>query len=165
MKPTHPISLEFAQKSYEFLKDKVIRTPLFHSTSLSLKLGSQVHLKHENQQKTGSFKIRGAMNKIFSLSQSECDRGLIASSAGNHAQGVAHAAAQRNISVKVVMPHSSPFVKRKATQGYGAEVVLHGEFYDESYEYARKLQEEESRIFIHPFDDPYIVGGQSGPRF
>ncbi len=161
----HPISLGFCKTSYDFLKDKVMKTPLFLSRHVSKKLARKAYLKYENKQTTGSFKVRGGLNKIYSLSDEECQKGVIAASAGNHAQGVAYAATQRGILSKVVMPKNAPVVKIKAAQAYGAEVILHGHFYDESYAKAKELEKKHSLVFIHPYEDPYIIGGQSSLGF
>jgi len=122
--------------------------------------GQPVHLKLENLQRTGSFKERGALNKILTLSDHDKKRGVIAASAGNHAQGVAYHAHQNGIAAKIVMPVMTPLVKVNATRGYGAHVVLHGDGYDEAYEHARSLAESEQLAFIHPFDDPTVISGQ-----
>ena len=121
---------------------------------------SGVYLKMENEQVTGSFKIRGALNKVLSLSASERRRILISCSAGNHAQGVAYAARVVGASALIVVPVHTPQVKKEAVRFYGAEVVEHGGVYDESYEYACRLCEERSGIFIHPYLDPLVVAGQ-----
>ena len=138
----------------------VHQTPLQHFRTLSEIAGCQVHLKLENMQKTGSFKIRGAVNKMFGLTPAACAGGVITASAGNHAQGVAWAANACNVPAIVVMPEQAPVAKVRATQGYGAQVVLYGQSYDEAYQYARALQAEQNRTFLHAFDDPAIIAGQ-----
>jgi len=136
------------------------RTPLDYSTTFSEMTGNAVYLKLENMQKTGSFKIRGAYNKVMSLSSEERALGVITASAGNHAQGVAFAAARAGIRCTVVMPAGAPISKVMATQGYGADVVLAGSGYDEAYQTARELQSKSGATFIHGFDDPDIIAGQ-----
>ncbi|MDP4089535.1 MAG: threonine ammonia-lyase [Bacillota bacterium] len=135
-------------------------TKLFHSRIFSSESGNQVYIKPENLQNTGAFKIRGAYNKISKLSEGERNRGLIASSAGNHAQGVAFAAQKLGAPAVIVMPKTTPLIKVEATRNYGAEVILYGDIYDEAYKYARELEKENGYIFIHPFDDPDVIAGQ-----
>jgi threonine dehydratase len=136
------------------------RTQTCLSRSISSMLGTQTYLKYENEQRTGSFKIRGAMNKISRLSQEELKKGIIACSAGNHAQGVAFSATAVGSKARIVMPESSPIVKVMATQGYGAEVILHGEIFDESYNRAKELEKENGYTFVHPFHDKDVMAGQ-----
>jgi len=136
------------------------KTPLVYSNIFSSISGSNVYLKSEHLQKTGSFKLRGAYNKIATLTQDEKERGVIASSAGNHAQGVALAALKANITSTIVMPEGAPLAKVQATKSYGAKVVLHGQVFDEAYHKARELQAETGATFIHAFDDLDIIAGQ-----
>ncbi|HLQ37813.1 MAG TPA: threonine/serine dehydratase, partial [Planctomycetota bacterium] len=138
------------------------RTPLHFATTLDRRLGMEgrVHLKLELFQRTGSFKVRGAAAKIHSLSDRERARGIIAASAGNHAQGVALAARSLGARVRIVMPEYAPLTKREATEGYGAEVVLFGRSYDEAYRHARELQERDGMTFVHAFDDDVVMAGQ-----
>ncbi len=140
------------------LKDVVRRTDMIHATNIVE--GKHVHLKTENLQITGSFKLRGAYYKVSKLSKEERDRGIIACSAGNHAQGVALAAEKFGVKAIICMPDGAPISKVEATKAYGAEVRLHGENYDESYIYAKKLQEKSGMTFIHPFDDEDVIAGQ-----
>jgi threonine dehydratase len=142
------------------LEGIVHQTPLQHSRTFSEMTGNDVYLKMENMQKTGAFKIRGAANKVFNLSPEEAERGVIAASAGNHAQGVAWAATKRGIKSTIVMPKGAPTAKIMATRGYGAEVVLHGQSYDEAYQHALYLQGERGATFVHAFDDPEVIAGQ-----
>ncbi len=135
-------------------------TQLKHSMTFSRATGGEVHLKLENLQRTGSFKIRGALNKILSLSEAERSQGVIAASAGNHAQGVALAATTVGIKSVIVMPRDAAHAKVEATQGYGAEVVLTGEDYDAAYKKARELQEQHGYTFVHAYDDPAVIAGQ-----
>lgn len=144
----------------ERLVTVINKTKMIHSDVFSDESGNDVYLKPENLQKTGSFKIRGAYNKIAKLDEEEKARGVIASSAGNHAQGVAYAAQKLGIKAVIVMPKHSPLIKIEATRKYGAEVVLHGEVYDDAYKKACELQEEEGYVFIHPFDDEDVIEGQ-----
>ena len=127
---------------------------------LSRATGQEIFLKLENLQMTGSFKERGALNKIATLTADEAARGVIAASAGNHAQGVAYHATRRGIRAIIVMPLTTPLVKVQATRGFGAEVVLHGANYDEACEEATRLCKAEGMTFIHPFDDPLVMAGQ-----
>jgi threonine dehydratase len=136
-------------------------TKLESSTTLSRLSGGQVYLKYENQQKTGSFKIRGAYNKIATLLESRPVTSVVASSAGNHAQGVAYAATQLGIKSTIVMPRSTPIAKVSATEDYGANVVLYGDCYDDAYTKAIEIQKETEGEFIHPFDDIDVIAGQA----
>jgi len=154
------VVLDDIRKAQGVIKDKVQWTPMSHSRSGSELLGTELYLKYENVQTTGSFKIRGAFNKITSLSEDERRAGIVASSAGNHAQGVAYAASRAGAKAHVVMPETSPLVKVMATKGYGAEVILHGRSYDEAYAHALKLEKEKGWTFVHPYLDPYIIAGQ-----
>lgn len=155
-----PISYDDVKTARERLKDLVQMTPIDTSRSVSDRLGCQVHLKLENQQTTGSFKVRGSLNKMMSLSPGELAKGIVASSAGNHAQGVAYAATRLGAKSRVVMPETAPLAKILATQKYGAEVILKGRIYDESYQYARELEAKHGYTFVHPFEDPHIIAGQ-----
>lgn len=133
----------------------MIQSPIF-----SKEAGNEVYIKPENLQKTGSFKIRGAYNKITNLSDEEKKKGVIASSAGNHAQGVAYGAKESGIKAVIVMPKSTPLIKVESTKQYGAEVVLHGDVYDDAFKKAKELEEKEGYIFVHPFDDEDVIYGQ-----
>ncbi len=141
------------RKAAEVIGDFVHKTPLIYSNSFSAMTGAEVYLKAENLQKTGSFKVRGAFYKLNSLG----NKNVIAASMGNHAQGVAYAAAKLGIHAKIVMPLSASIVKQEATKGYGAELVLHGESFQEALQYARS---QEGHVFIHAFDDEKIIAGQ-----
>lgn len=143
----------------EVLKSVVYKTPLDRSNTLSKMSGGEVYLKLENLQKTGAFKVRGAYYKIHKLNPEEKNKGVIAASAGNHAQGVAYAASAAGIKSTIVMPIFAPPSKIAATRSYGAEVILHGSIYDESYKKALEISNETGAIFIHPFDDPYVIAG------
>ena len=135
-------------------------SPCPHSLMLSALTGQQVYLKLENLQMTGSFKERGALNRIATLTPEQAARGVIAASAGNHAQGVAYHATKRGIRAVIVMPLTTPLVKVTATRDFGAEVLLHGASYDEAYAEALRLCAEQGLTFIHPFDDPDVMAGQ-----
>ena len=153
-------------KLYEFMEARerlgtvIVKTKLIHSSVFSEETGNEVYIKPENLQRTGSFKIRGAYNKISKLTEEEKKKGVIASSAGNHAQGVALAAQKLGIKAVIVMPKHTPLIKVEATRKYGAEVILSGEVYDEAFQKAKELQEKERYIFIHPFDDEDVIEGQ-----
>ncbi|MGB9840251.1 threonine ammonia-lyase [Thermovenabulum sp.] len=154
------ISLREIQDARAIIKNVAYKTGLVHNTTLSEMSGNTVYLKMENLQKTGSFKIRGAYNKIAHLTPEEKQKGVIASSAGNHAQGVALSATLYGIKSTIVMPKHAPLSKVSATKSYGAQVVLHGSVYDEAYAKAKEIQQETGATFIHPFNDPYVIAGQ-----
>jgi threonine dehydratase len=154
------ITLKDITEARQKIKDVVIHTPLSHSKSASDLLGTEVYLKLENQQRTGSFKIRGSLNKMLSLNKEEISRGVVASSAGNHAQGVAFSAGIVGCKATIVMPETAPLVKVLATRGYGAEVVLKGRVYDESFNHAKELEEKNNLVFVHPYNDPHVIAGQ-----
>ena len=141
--------------------DEVIEeTHLIHSDAFSSECGNDVYIKPENLQKTGALKIRGAFNKIFKLDDTAKKKGLIASSAGNHAQGVAYAAKKLGVKATICMPAHTPLIKVDATKQHGADVVLYGEVYDEAYAKAVELQKSEGYTFVHPFDDEDVIEGQ-----
>lgn len=154
------VTLADIVKAREALDSVVHHTALDKSHTFSTLTGNEVYLKLENLQKTGSFKIRGAYNRINSLSSEEKSHGVIAASAGNHAQGVAYGAGQAGIKATIVMPEIAPLAKITATRGYGAEVVLAGGVYDESFKKALELQAQTGQTFIHAFDDPAVIAGQ-----
>jgi threonine dehydratase len=154
------ISLADVAAARERLRGAIYYSPCAHSQMLSAITGQQVYLKLENLQMTGSFKERGALNRIALLTPEQVKRGVVAASAGNHAQGVAYHATKRGIRSLIVMPLATPLVKVTATRGFGAEVVLHGANYDEAYEEARRICAAEDMTFIHPFDDPAVMAGQ-----
>lgn len=142
------------------LEPTIHRTKIEKSTTFSTMSGAEVYLKYENQQKTGSFKIRGASNKIAALAERGEIKSAVASSAGNHAQGTAYASHVHGIPATIVMPKSTPIAKASATEGYGAKVVLHGDCYDDAYNKAVEIAEKEGATFIHPFDDIEVMAGQ-----
>lgn len=156
----HPIEYKDIVEAKQKLDGLIQNTPINSSRNLQHAYGAEIYLKLENLQTTGSFKIRGALNKILSLSEEERRRGIVASSAGNHAQGVAYGAHKVGAKATIVMPETSPIVKVLATKSYGAEVVLHGQTYDESYAKALELAKEKKFTFVHAFDDPMVVAGQ-----
>ncbi len=139
---------------------RVLRTPMIYSDSVSRATGAKVHLKLENLQATGAFKERGAANRLALLSAEERARGVVAMSAGNHAQAVARIASLLGISAVIVMPKHTPITKVTRTQGWGARVVLHGDMLAETAEYAVQLGRDEGRVFIHPYDDAGVMAGQ-----
>ena len=152
--------LEAFIKAKEKLSKVLLETHLIYSPIFSKESGNKVFIKPENLQKTGSFKIRGAYNKISNLTDAEKKRGVIASSAGNHAQGVAYGAKESGIKAVIVMPKSTPLIKVESTKQYGAEVILHGDVYDDAYKKAKELEEKESYVFVHPFNDEDVLDGQ-----
>ena len=154
------ISLEDVLAARERVRGQVYESPCPRSETLCRLTGQEVYLKLENLQMTGSFKERGALNRLALLSAAEAERGVIAASAGNHAQGVAYHATRRGVRSVIVMPLATPLVKVTATRGFGAEVILHGANYDEACEEATRLAKLENMVFVHPFDDPAVMAGQ-----
>lgn len=154
------IKLEQFQEAKKRVDEVIIPTPLIYSEAFSKECKNQVYIKPENLQRTGAFKIRGAYNKIVKMSDEAKKKGLIASSAGNHAQGVAYAANKLGVKATIVMPKHTPLIKVEATQSHGADVVLAGEVYDDSYQAACELQRKNDYTFVHPFDDEDVIEGQ-----
>ncbi len=154
------LTLESFEEASEVVKKVTQETKLVYSKYFSDQTGNRIYLKPENMQITGAYKIRGAYYRISTLSKEEQERGLITASAGNHAQGVAYAAKELGVKAVVVMPVTTPLMKVNRTKSYGAEVILHGEVYDEACEYAYQLAEEKGYTFIHPFDDLGVATGQ-----
>lgn len=154
------LELKEIEKAVQRLKGTIHRTKIEKSTTFSNMTGGEIYLKFENQQKTGSFKIRGASNKIAALIERNEITSGVASSAGNHAQGVAYASHVHGIPATIVMPKSTPIAKVAATEGYGAKVVLHGDCYDDAYNKAVEIQETEGATFLHPYDDLEVMAGQ-----
>jgi len=144
----------------EILRDIILVTPMLHSRVLSERIGGPVYLKCENLQRTGSFKARGAYLRIARLTAAERARGVIAASAGNHAQGVAFAAALLGAKATVVMPDGAPLPKIAATRSYGAEIILHGARVEDALAHAMALAQEQESVFIHPFEHPDVIAGQ-----
>ena len=154
------LTLDAFEKATEVVKQVISETGLIYSDYFSEATGGKVYLKPENMQKTGAYKLRGAYYKISTLSDEDREKGLIAASAGNHAQGVAYAAKAFGAHATIVMPTTTPLIKVNRTKGYGAEVILYGDVYDESAAYAKQLAEEKGYTFIHPFDDLDVATGQ-----
>ena len=155
------ITREKCEEAYEIVSKVARNTGLIESEYFSKLTGNKVFLKPENMQLTGAYKIRGAYYKISQLSGEDREKGLITASAGNHAQGVAYAAKAYGVKATIVMPTTTPLIKVNRTKSYGAEVILYGDVYDESCDYALKLAEENGYTFIHPFDDLDVATGQS----
>ena len=156
------LELKDFEAAADRLKNVIHNIPLSTSCTFSAMTGAEVYLKYENQQKTGSFKVRGAYNKIMKRFAEGDLHAVVASSAGNHAQGVAFAATAAGVKSTIVMPRSAPIAKVSATQGYGAEVVLAGNIYDEAYAKACEICEETGAEFIHPFDDEDVMAAGGG---
>ncbi|MFR4519695.1 threonine ammonia-lyase [Fusobacterium sp. SB021] len=154
------VTFDMIKEAAETIKGSVKRTQIIECPTMEKLTGNKVFFKLENLQKTGSFKVRGALNKIMHLTEEEKARGVIASSAGNHAQGVALGATNLGIKSTIVMPGTAPLSKVMATRGYGAEVVQVGTVYDDAYKKACEIQAETGATFLHPFDDPYVIAGQ-----
>jgi len=154
------IELADVEEAVERVRETSRHTPIDYSHTFSDMTGAEVHLKMENFQRTGSFKIRGATNRIMTLSEADREKGVVTASAGNHAQGVALAASRSGVDSKIVMPEYAPISKIKATQSYGAEVVLHGQDYNEAAEKAHEIEREEDRTYVHAFDDEKVMAGQ-----
>jgi len=154
------IQLRDFEQAAERLKSVVHHTEMDRVTTFSDMTGGQIYLKCENRQKTGSFKIRGASNKIAAMMERGEKVPVVASSAGNHAQGVAYAATKLGLPATIVMPKTAPIAKVQATEGYGAKVVLHGDLYDDAYAKACQICEEEGATFLHPYNDLEVIAGQ-----
>lgn len=157
---TLAITLADIQAARSTIREVIVATPILPAALLSSELGAQIYYKAENTQYSGSFKIRGAYNTIAHLSAEERARGVIAPSAGNHAQGVAMAAQLHGVRAVIVMPERAPLTKVVATRRFGAEVVLHGASFDDAVAHARELQAAHSYTYIHAFDNPYVIAGQ-----
>lgn len=155
-----PISLEDVEAAQEAVYQVARRTPIKRSTWLSAKLGGKVYFKLENFQRAGSFKVRGAANKIAQLTDDQKRAGVVAASAGNHAQGVALAATRAGIASTIFMPEDAPLAKQAATEGYGATVIAQGADYQECQELAHQHQQQTGATFVHAFDDPFTMAGQ-----
>lgn len=154
------LTLGDVKEARERIKDICVNTKLIYSSEFSRESRNEVYIKPENLQITGAFKLRGALNKVGKLTEEQKKRGLIASSAGNHAQGVAYAANKLGIQATIVMPETTPLIKVQATKNYGANVVLKGKVYDEAYEEAKRLEKENGYTFVHPFNDVDVAAGQ-----
>src|SRR5947207_10646542 len=158
--PEPSLSLADIHAAMDRIRDSIYLSPCARSEDFSQHTGNSVYLKLDNLQRTGAFKERGALNKLLTLTVEERARGVIAASAGNHAQGVAYHAGRHGIRAQIVMPLTTPLIKVSATKGYGAEVVLHGANYDEACEEAVRRSEHQGMTFIHPFDDEVVIAGQ-----
>ena len=154
------MTLEKFEEASEKVKEVVLSTNLIYSEYFSDKTGNKVYFKPENMQYTGAYKVRGAYYKISTLTDEERKKGLITASAGNHAQGVAYAAKIYGVPTTIVMPTTTPLIKVNRTKGYGARVILYGNVYDESCQYALKLAKEQGLTFVHPFNDETVATGQ-----
>lgn len=157
---TEKLTLNKFEEAAELVKKVTLPTKLEYSETLSNMTGGKIYLKPENLQYTGAYKVRGAFYKIATLNEKQRSHGLITASAGNHAQGVAYAAKKFGCKATIVMPTGTPLIKVNRTKGYGAEVILYGDVYDDAYEYAMKLADERHLTFIHPFDDLDVATGQ-----
>src|SRR5512136_600093 len=158
-------TLEDIRAALDRVRAHVHLTPCSRSETLSRLTGTSAYLKLENLQKTGAYKERGALNKLLTLGPAERGRGLIAASAGNHAQAVAYHAGRLGVKAVIVMPETTPIMKVANTRGHGARVVLSGASYDEAYAEARRMEREEGLTFVHPFDDEAVIAGQGTVGF
>ena len=154
-------SIEEIADVYADISPDIVNTPIIHSATFSDLCHCHALFKLENLQMTGSFKERGALNRLNQLSTAECKRGVIAASAGNHAQAVAYHAQRLGISAKIVMPKQSPLVKVRSTEHWGAEVILAGNTFSEAFEHSQELTAAENRVYLHPFDDIHVIKGQA----
>ena len=155
-----PLSLNDIRAAADRIEGAVVRTPTMHSETLSRVTGSTVFVKFENHQFTAAYKERGALNKLLLMDPVTRARGVIAASAGNHAQALAYHGARLAVPVTIVMPKPTPTIKVMQTEGHGATIVLHGETFDEAYTHALELEKERGLTFVHPFDDPEVIAGQ-----
>jgi len=160
MKNSLAVTAQDIHSARQTIQGVINITPCDYSKSATDLVGSEIHLKLENTQRTGSFKIRGAANKIASLTSEEKKRGVTACSAGNHAQGVALSSTLNGVKSVIVMPENAPIAKVEATKKYGAEVILHGQTFDDAKEFALQLAEEKKYVFVHPFEDSKVIAGQ-----
>ena len=154
------MTLDQFEQASEKVQNVILPTNLIYSEYYSAQTGGKIYLKPENMQYTGAYKVRGAYYKISTMSEEDRQKGLITASAGNHAQGVAYAAKLFGVKAVIVMPNTTPLIKVNRTKSYGAEVVLHGDVYDDACSYALQLAEEKGYTFIHPFDDEVVATGQ-----
>ena len=154
------ITLNNIKEAQSKLTDVIHKTPLAYAPILSSKLNADIYLKKENLQITGSFKLRGAFNKLSNLSEAQRSKGVVAASAGNHAQGVAYSAKYYACEATIVMPEATPLTKVSGVKSHGANVILHGTNYDECYKYATNLADEKNMTFVHPYADDDVISGQ-----
>jgi threonine dehydratase len=155
-----PVTIEDVRAAHARIRDSIVRTPTFISKTLSELTGATVYLKFENLQFTAAYKERGALNTLLQLDEAARAKGVIAASAGNHAQGLAYHAHRLGIPATIVMPTNTPIVKVTQTEGHGAKVVLEGDTFDAAYAHARQLEQEGGFTFVHPFDDARVIAGQ-----
>jgi len=154
------LTLDHVRAAHARIRDSIVETPTLHSQTLSKLTGANIYLKFENLQFTAAYKERGALNAILLLSEEQRSKGVIAASAGNHAQGLSYHGTRLGIPVTIVMPVPTPTVKVMQTESVGGKVVLFGETFDDAYKYARQLEAEQGLTFVHPFDDPNVAAGQ-----
>ena len=154
------LTLEHVRAAHARIRDSIVATPTLHSQTLSKLTGANIYLKFENHQFTAAYKERGALNAILLLTEEQRSKGVIAASAGNHAQGLSYHGTRLGIPVTIVMPVPTPTVKVMQTESVGGKVVLHGETFDDAYKHARLLEAEKGLTFVHPFDDPDVAAGQ-----
>jgi threonine dehydratase len=154
------LTLDHVRAAHARIRDSIVETPTLHSQTLSKLTGANIYLKFENLQFTAAYKERGALNAILLLSEHQRSKGVIAASAGNHAQGLSYHGTRLGIPVTIVMPVPTPTVKVMQTESVGGKVVLFGETFDDAYKYARQLEAEQGLTFVHPFDDPNVAAGQ-----
>ncbi|MCJ2184559.1 threonine ammonia-lyase [Novosphingobium sp. 1949] len=154
------LSFDDVRKAAERISSHIVRTPTLRSQTLSAMIGADIWLKFENHQFTAAYKERGALNALMQLDEERKSRGVIAASAGNHAQGLSYHGTRLGIPVTIVMPRTTPLVKVMQTESVGGNVVLEGESFDDAYAHARKLEAELGMTFVHPFDDPHVAAGQ-----
>ena len=157
---TLPVTLADVRAAHDRIRASIVRTPTLHSQTLSELTGANVWLKFENLQFTAAYKERGALNRLLQLGEKERKTGVIAASAGNHAQGLAYHGKRLGVPVTIVMPKPTPIVKVMQTQSHDARVVLFGETFDQAYAHARELEQAEHLTFVHPFDEAEIIAGQ-----
>ncbi|MEY3633913.1 MAG: hypothetical protein RLZZ61_323 [Pseudomonadota bacterium] len=154
------LTLDHVRAAHDRIRDSIVATPTLHSQTLSKLTGANIYLKFENLQFTAAYKERGALNAILLLSEEQRSKGVIAASAGNHAQGLSYHGTRLGIPVTIVMPVPTPTVKVMQTESVGGKVVLFGETFDDAYKHARQLEAEQELTFVHPFDDPHVAAGQ-----
>lgn len=154
------LTLDHVRAAHDRIRDSIVATPTLHSQTLSKLTGANIYLKFENLQFTAAYKERGALNAILLLSEEQRSKGVIAASAGNHAQGLSYHGTRLGIPVTIVMPVPTPTVKVMQTESVGGKVVLFGETFDDAYEHARQLEAEQGLTFVHPFDDSHVAAGQ-----
>jgi threonine dehydratase len=158
--PTDLLTLADVRAAHEHIRDAIVATPTLHSKTLSQLTGANIYLKFENLQFTAAYKERGALNALLQLPEEARSRGVIAASAGNHAQGLSYHGTRLGVPVTIVMPKTTPTVKVMQTEAVGGKVVLEGEKFDDAYKHARQLEKELGLTFVHPFDDPKVAAGQ-----